>query len=544
LIEGFAFLASRIRKRLDDDLQQVYDGLLSLLWPNYLSPIPSCCILQFKPRISDIPAGVTVPKGSEIDAVPTSKNVRCRYMTSYQTWVAPILLNDVQINPQSGACQLILKFKMAKGADLSAFAQKRLPIHIIGEPNSSYQLFDLLLGHKGGRRSLQRVALKANTPAGERTTHLAPDVLEENGFEQNQSLVPYPNYSFWGFGLLREYFTFPEKFLSFNLNVFPKLAAYESVSGFEVVLDFDSPWPSHLRISRENLQLNCVPATNVFRRDSEPIRVDHKRSEYKIVVDTQNPDHYQVFSVESVEGILVQKGTRRKYHSLYSKGWPSLAENEGEPPYYCITREKSAFGGWDAFLSPILPPSESEFPEEEVLSINLYCTNGFYGSQPLPGQINNPVSDVLRNLRPVNLTQPTQAFFPPLGQMNAWKWLGHASLNYTTLGSVEQFRSMLALYDVTDTDSNQRKIKGVKSIEVKPNREMIHGAWIVCNDINLTLDSEYYSDQGDIQLFCYCLRTVLASYASINAMVRLNVKLEPAGKQFVFEPKFGVISTL
>jgi type VI secretion system protein ImpG len=273
--------------------------------------------------------------------------------------------------------------------------------------------------------------------------------------------------------------------------------------------------------------------------------VDHKRSEYKVVVDTQNPDHFQVFSVESVEGILVQRGNRRTYHSLFSKGWaPGANVEKQETPYYNLARETSPFGGWDVFLSPILPPSESEFPEEEVLSISLFCTNGFFGSQPMPGQINNPVSDVLTNLHPVNLTQPTQAVFPPLGQMNAWKWLGHASLNYTTLGSAKQFRSMLALYEITDNESNLRKIKGVKSIEVTPNRELIHGAWVVCNDVKLSLDSEYFSDSGDIQLFCHCLRTVLGSYASINALVRLNVKIEPTGKQFVFDPKFGVNTTL
>src|SRR5262245_35453684 len=49
LLEGFAFLAGRIRQKLDDEFPEVTHGLLSLLWPHYLHPIPSMSILEFKP---------------------------------------------------------------------------------------------------------------------------------------------------------------------------------------------------------------------------------------------------------------------------------------------------------------------------------------------------------------------------------------------------------------------------------------------------------------------------------------------------------------
>lgn len=42
LFEGFAFLMGRLREKLDDDLPELTEGLVSLLWPHYLRTIPRC----------------------------------------------------------------------------------------------------------------------------------------------------------------------------------------------------------------------------------------------------------------------------------------------------------------------------------------------------------------------------------------------------------------------------------------------------------------------------------------------------------------------
>src|SRR5438093_7433685 len=47
LIEAFAFLAGRIHRKLDDELPEITEALLSVLYPHYLAPIPSMSIVQF-----------------------------------------------------------------------------------------------------------------------------------------------------------------------------------------------------------------------------------------------------------------------------------------------------------------------------------------------------------------------------------------------------------------------------------------------------------------------------------------------------------------
>lgn len=52
LIESFALLASRVHKRLNDDLPEITESLLEVLYPHYLRPFPSCSIAQLIPADS------------------------------------------------------------------------------------------------------------------------------------------------------------------------------------------------------------------------------------------------------------------------------------------------------------------------------------------------------------------------------------------------------------------------------------------------------------------------------------------------------------
>ena len=49
LLEGFAFLAARIRERLEDGLPEVTHDLTELLLPQYLRPLPAATVVEFTP---------------------------------------------------------------------------------------------------------------------------------------------------------------------------------------------------------------------------------------------------------------------------------------------------------------------------------------------------------------------------------------------------------------------------------------------------------------------------------------------------------------
>ena len=67
MIEAFAFLAGRVQLKLDDELPEITESFLNILYPHYLSPIPSMAISQFifeGPTVTGFPGGATLASWS------------------------------------------------------------------------------------------------------------------------------------------------------------------------------------------------------------------------------------------------------------------------------------------------------------------------------------------------------------------------------------------------------------------------------------------------------------------------------------------------
>src|SRR5262249_57873268 len=97
LIQAFAFLTARIRRKLDDEFPELTDALLGLLYPHYLSPVPSMAIVQF---VLDAERG-TLPNGFRIErhttlSTPTIGEGPCKYRTGYPVTLWPIAVTNAE----------------------------------------------------------------------------------------------------------------------------------------------------------------------------------------------------------------------------------------------------------------------------------------------------------------------------------------------------------------------------------------------------------------------------------------------------------------
>src|SRR5688572_14812650 len=93
LLDGFAFLAARVHRRIDDDLTEISQSLLNVISPHYLRPIPALSIAQLQPDASVPASGYTLPAGSMLVA-PPADGVRCRFQTCYETTLWPLSVSD------------------------------------------------------------------------------------------------------------------------------------------------------------------------------------------------------------------------------------------------------------------------------------------------------------------------------------------------------------------------------------------------------------------------------------------------------------------
>src|SRR5512140_2711483 len=60
LLEGFAFLAARIRERLDDAVPELVHQLAEILVPQLVRPIPSATVVEFLPLAGALRTRLTV----------------------------------------------------------------------------------------------------------------------------------------------------------------------------------------------------------------------------------------------------------------------------------------------------------------------------------------------------------------------------------------------------------------------------------------------------------------------------------------------------
>ncbi|SLM32868.1 hypothetical protein MTBBW1_80211 [Desulfamplus magnetovallimortis] len=63
LLEGTAFLTGHIQQKIDDDFPEIIHGLMDILYPHYMRPVPAISIVSFFPKPS-LMESVHVPSGT------------------------------------------------------------------------------------------------------------------------------------------------------------------------------------------------------------------------------------------------------------------------------------------------------------------------------------------------------------------------------------------------------------------------------------------------------------------------------------------------
>ncbi len=100
LLEGFAFMAARIRERLEDDFPEIVHSLLGLLWPHLLRPVPSACIATLTPTPGALREARTIAPGAEVQSVPV-KGARCRFRTTQEVDLAPLAIVAARLQQEN-----------------------------------------------------------------------------------------------------------------------------------------------------------------------------------------------------------------------------------------------------------------------------------------------------------------------------------------------------------------------------------------------------------------------------------------------------------
>jgi type VI secretion system protein ImpG len=537
LIEAFAFLTARIRRKLDDDLPELTEALLNVLYPHYLSPVPSMAIAQLTCP-GDLSGSCVVPAGVEIETEPLAGE-SCRFRTCYSTVLWPITVEAASLrgrpivapaNPFASGAVAALRLTLrclTPDMTFTKLAPDRLRFYLRGQQVLS--LYELILNNTVS------VAL-ADSATDPSPIILRPECIQPVGFGREEGMLPYPARSFVGYRLLTEYFTFPEKFLFFDLTQLSAKILLDAKNKLDVFIYLNKTSTELERgLSAESFALGCTPIVNLFRQRAEPIHLTRSISEYRVVPDARRPGVTEVFSVDSVVA-TGPDGTESPFMPFYSVKHAAAARSQRTFWHPARRAAGERDPGTEVFLSLVDLDFNPSVPADTILSVEATCLNRDLPSRlPYGGghpylQLVDPLPGIASLLC---ITPPTPTVRPPLRNRALWRLISHLSLNHLSIThddtGAEALREILKLYDFRDSSETRVAIDSVLDIHSRrstaraPSAEM--GAFCRGLDLEIVFDEQRFVSSG-LYLLAAVLERFLALYGSINSFTRLTVRLQ------------------
>lgn len=559
LLEGFAFLAARVHRRIDDDFTEICQSLLNVVYPHYLRPIPSVSVVQLEPDPDSPTSGFRVPAGSTLVA-PPADGVRCRFRTCYDTTLWPLRVADAAWQSPHGldlgvrghevAAVFRLRLETTGDQDLEELELGSLRLHLDGDLPLVSALYELLDNRCTG--------IVARPVEGDgRELELPRRSLRPVGFEEDEGVFPNPGRAFLGYRLLLEYFTFPRKYLFVELDHLDRLCQERFGDAVELLF-LIGPFEGGDRqeilersVMRETVRLGCTPVVNLFTAESEPIRLNQKRPEYLLRARGPAAHPYQVHSVDEVWAVRPTAPKRVPFEPFFSYRHRALG---GEDPHFWYARRFPS--SWlegdatDVSLAFVDRSGETLQPAYPSAMANLTVFNGDLPNKLPVGREGGDLElegggAPLKRIR--ILMHPTRPIQPPLDGSLLWRLVSQLSLNYLSLVDEggDALRELLRLYNFGDRDVGEKHIRGISSVESEPWYAGVrteHGlSFARGRRVHVEFDEDQYSG-GGIYLLASVLERFLGLFATMNSFSALVARVSSRHKTYTlreWHPRAG-----
>lgn len=535
LLESFAFLTARIQHALDSELPELTTSLMGLLYPHLVDPVPSLSVACFEgdPDSGLSLAGYRLERGTPLFA-ESRTGLTCRFRTCQPVTLWPVEVVEARVEPprahsflrRHGDVAAVLRLRLrARGTAFPALALERLAFFLDGPSQVSWRLYELL------SRSVLRVALLPDGASKEPLFQPAAAV-RPLGFDEDEALLPSPPNAHRGYRLLQEYFAFPEKFLFFELAL-GREAVRAAGTTLDVLLLLDTVPDEDLVLERSTFRLGCTPIINLFHRTAEPLRLDQRRTEYRLVADRRFEQSMEIHSLQSVTALPDRGDRTREVAPLFSFHHPREAR---EPRAYWFARRRPTgredLPGSELLLSFVDLDFEPRLPADQTVYAHTLCTNRDLAVQVPAGAV--LAMEERAPLRGITcLRRPTPPLQPPLGGPALWRLVSLLSLNHLSLTggprSLEVLRELLRLHDFSPRAPSEQQLRGLVALECRQVvRQLGTEAWRgLCQglEVTLTFDEARFVG-GSALLLGAVLSRFFGMYVTVDSFVQLVAKSE------------------
>jgi type VI secretion system protein ImpG len=537
LVQAVAFLAARVHHKIDDEFPEITESLLNVLYPHYLAPIPSMSIVQFvlDPDQGKITSGYDIPKHSTLYSQPVDGSP-CRFRTCYPVKLWPLQVEVAALEsvdsrlgvlPRAAVGVIRIELRCLSGIKFAELELDRLRFFLHGEGPLTYALYELLFNN------VVEVRLRPPKTDGKLPdVLLPPSSIRPVGFSSDEGLLPYGPRSFLGYRLMQEYFSFPDKFLFFDLTGIDRAVQTKFGDQIEIVILLNRLPRLDQPVTRDTFRLGCSPVVNLFSQTAEPLRLSHAQTEYQVFPDIRRQSATEVHSVNSVVSTAPGSDEIIEFEPFYS--FKHAVEREVQQAFWYASRRpspKKGDNGTEVYLSFVDLNFRPNLPAVETLVIHTTCSN-----RDLPGKLpfgGDRGEFELEGAAPLSrircLRKPTETLRAPLRRGTQWRIISHLALNYLSLceGGRDALQEILKIYDFGDSASVRQQISGIVGVTsrqiVGRPRSMSWNGFCRGLEVTLELDEEKFIGSG-VFLFAAVLEKFFGLYTSLNSFTQLVAK--------------------
>jgi type VI secretion system protein ImpG len=530
LLESFAFLTGRIQHQLDSEFPEITSALLGVLYPQLINPVPAMTVAHFEvdPDQGQLTTGHLIPRHTPL-LTESPEGITCRFRTCYPVTLWPVKVAEAAIESTDRfdfldtatdvAAVLRLRIVSQSGS-LQEFALQRLRFYLRGNRAVATTLYELLTC------AVRQVVIQPDS--GTRPVRLPPETIIPVGFGPEEAVLPYPPHAHPGYRLLQEYFNFPEKFLFIDVD---HLDTHHAQQTFDLLFLLDRVPPKWLSVGPQTFTLGCTPIINLFHKTSEPIRLDHRQTEYRLVADLRRERWTEIHSIHRVSASSHDNELTQTIEPFYS--YTHAMASRHHKAFWHARRVPAShpnLAGTELRLSFVDLDFNPHLPPMQTLYAHTLCTN-----RDLADNLNDEtllqIEEAVPQRQIMCLHKPTQPLTPPLGGATLWRLISHLSLNHLSLnggpGSRQALCEILKLYNIDENPSAHQHIRGIRKMDCQPAvRRLGTDTWRgFCRGLEITLELDHDCYEGSSAvLFASVLNHFFALYASVNAFTQLVMK--------------------
>jgi type VI secretion system protein ImpG len=568
LLEGFAWLAARVHLKLDAEFPRFTQSLLETIYPHYLSPIPSMTIVRLDPEEHDaaLAPGIVVKRGTLLrSAIGKGEKTSCTFQTAQDVRLLPLKISEMryftrdvsELNlPPDVRAKAALRIRLQTTADVpfKEVAADPLVFFLRGADETPSMIYEQIFAAKSG------LIVQSGSERGKTLERLPGDAIRRVGFANEQALLPRSPRSFEGYRLLREYFSFPQRFLFFELAGFAEAVRKCEGNKLDLIIALkDQDTRLEGRVDASFAELYCTPAINLFSKTLDRINVTDRFSEFHVVPDRNRPLDFEIFEIEGVTGYGVTPGQEQEFRPFYQAKDADVSAGA----FYTTQRlprvpsardkqfgVKTSYLGTELFLSVVDANSAPYRSDLRQLGIRALCTNRHLPIQMARGvgrtdfsmDVNAPVASI-RCLAGPTIPRPS----PAEGRFS-WRLISHLALNYLSLLDAARqdgaggLRDILKLYADANDRQIARQIEGVLSVKSKPviRRVRTPGPIAFARGLEIALNFDELAFEGTgVFIFGAVLEQFFAKYVSLNSFTETVIRTQQRGQIMVWPAQVG-----